>query len=80
MNLYRSVPSYFIWLKYLSWFNYANELLTVNQWDGITSISCPEGSLRCYRNGDDVINYLNMSKVFFSTYLVTKLFGKLIFL
>jgi EPP (Eye Pigment Precursor) family transporter len=36
-----SVPVYLIWLKYISWFTYANEILVVNQWQHITSISCP---------------------------------------
>jgi hypothetical protein len=36
--LYRTIPIYFIWLKYLSWFTYANEILVVNQWRHITKI------------------------------------------
>nr|QNH67903.1 ATP-binding cassette transporter subfamily G-like protein 4 [Brachionus rotundiformis] len=57
-----TVPSYFIWIKYLSWLNYANEILIVNQWDGVTNIYCPANSTRCFRNGDDVINALGMKK------------------
>ncbi|PVD37706.1 hypothetical protein C0Q70_00306 [Pomacea canaliculata] len=33
-----SIPIYFIWLKYLSWFKYANELLAVNQWEHVDSL------------------------------------------
>lgn len=29
---------YFIWLKYVSWFTYANEILVVNQWRRVTNI------------------------------------------
>lgn len=36
-----SVPIYFIWLKYISWFTYANEILVINQWKHITNITCP---------------------------------------
>ena len=30
----RSVPVWLVWLKYLSWFLYSNELLMINQWEG----------------------------------------------
>ena len=36
--LFRSVPVYFIWLKYLSWFKYGFEAMLVNQWDSFGSI------------------------------------------
>lgn len=59
-----SVPVYFIWLEYLSWFKYANELLTVNQWENIDSLECDGNSTSpvdsChYHNGHQVIKYLN---------------------
>ena len=34
-----SVPVYFVWLQYISWFNYCNEILVVNQWRYVTNIS-----------------------------------------
>jgi ABC-type multidrug transport system permease subunit len=37
-----SVPFYFVWLKYLSWFYYGNEALIINQWQGIQNISCSQ--------------------------------------
>ena len=30
-----------VWLKYLSWFQYAFSALTINQWSDITNITCP---------------------------------------
>jgi len=30
-----SIPDWLIWLKYLSWFLYSNELLMINQWQGV---------------------------------------------
>lgn len=33
-----SIPVYFIWLEYLSWFKFANELLSVNQWENIDTL------------------------------------------
>ncbi|XP_025094863.1 protein white-like [Pomacea canaliculata] len=63
-----SIPVYFIWLKYLSWFKYANELVVVNQWKNVDSLSCDSGNStimanKClYRNGTDVLTYLSYSK------------------
>lgn len=41
-----SVPVYFEWLRYLSWFMYANEALSINQWSGVsfndTLSPCPD--------------------------------------
>lgn len=36
---FRSVPDYFIWIKYTSWFLYSNELMIVNQWRDVNHIS-----------------------------------------
>jgi hypothetical protein len=41
--LNRSVPVYFIWLKYISWFSYSNEILVVNQWKSVQNISKCKG-------------------------------------
>lgn len=35
---HRTVPVYFIWLKYISWFMYGFEALIINQWKGYGSI------------------------------------------
>lgn len=35
----RSTPDYLIWLKYISWFYYGNEMLVVNQWKDVNIIS-----------------------------------------
>lgn len=37
-----SMPVYFIWIRYISWFFYGFEDLVLNQWDGITNITCPD--------------------------------------
>merc|ERR1711920_689386 len=41
-----SIPVYFIWLKYLSWFYYGNEALVINQWNGeeLSCGICEEGT------------------------------------
>jgi len=40
-----SVPIYFDWLRYISWFMYGNEALSINQWSGImfNDPLCPGG-------------------------------------
>lgn len=62
-----SIPDFLVWLKYLSWFLYSNELLVINQWEDIENIECPSnittgGESRCYNNGEMVINFLNFEK------------------
>ncbi|KAK3797704.1 hypothetical protein RRG08_054721 [Elysia crispata] len=67
-----NIPVYFIWLKYLSWFKLANEVLMVNQWQNVHNITCdaipgnntlPPMSDPClYKTGDDVLNYTGFDK------------------
>ncbi|KAH9524961.1 hypothetical protein Btru_028350 [Bulinus truncatus] len=40
-----NIPVYFIWLEYLSWFKFSNEILMVNQWREISEIPCPNVTL-----------------------------------
>lgn len=60
-----SVPSWLIWLRYLSWFMYSNEILVINQWDGVT-FNCtrpadapPEP---CIPDGDGVFEFYGFDK------------------
>jgi hypothetical protein len=60
--MYSSIPVYFIWLKYLSWFLHGNEALSVNQWKGVQNITCrPEGG--CIESGDQVLEQLSFKEV-----------------
>lgn len=40
-----AVPFYFQWLRYMSWFMYGNECLSINQWSGVSftdpASNCP---------------------------------------
>nr|QNH67971.1 ATP-binding cassette transporter subfamily G-like protein 5 [Brachionus plicatilis] len=48
------VPDYFIWLKYISWFFYTNEIINVYLWRNVDSIPCtkdPNGTNICAANG-----------------------------
>ncbi len=58
-----SVPDYFIWLKYLSWLNYANELLMINQWDGVKNITCTTVGGGCLTTGAQVLSKLSFDTV-----------------
>jgi len=60
-----SVPSWLIWFKYIGWFLYANELLTINQWDGVELNTCPNGTKPippCYNSGDQIIEAQGFNK------------------
>ena len=57
------MPKYFLLLKYVSWFGYANEALEINQWNGVDNIKCDNDMELCFMTGDDIINYFNIKKV-----------------
>ena len=58
-----SVPYYFEWLSYLSWFRYGNEALLINQWGDVTEIMCSRSNTTCPTNGQIVLETLNFSQV-----------------
>lgn len=58
-----SVPSYFTWLSYLSWFRYGNEALTINQWAGVTDITCTRSNTTCPTSGKIILETLNFEPV-----------------
>lgn len=60
-----SVPVYFTWLSYLSWFRYGNEALLINQWKdvGDGEIICTRQNATCPANGQVVLQTLNFDEV-----------------
>ncbi|GBO29599.1 hypothetical protein AVEN_215745-1, partial [Araneus ventricosus] len=52
----RSVPVYFIWLKYISMFFYGNEALLINQWKNVNNITCT--TPMCAHTGQEVLKTL----------------------
>ncbi|CAG9760791.1 unnamed protein product [Ceutorhynchus assimilis] len=58
----QSIPVYFEWLAYLSWFKYGNEALMINQWENVTNIQCPRGNSTCLRNGHVVLEIYNFKE------------------
>ncbi|ROT79701.1 ABC protein, subfamily ABCG [Penaeus vannamei] len=72
-----SMPWYIGWVKYLSWFMYSNEALTVTQWSDVTNITCemPPG-VPCISNGQQVIKEyaFNASHLHYDFGLLTLLY------
>lgn len=60
-----SVPVYFQWLSYLSWFRYGNEALLINQWAdvGPGEIACTRLNTTCPADGGVILRTLNFSVV-----------------
>lgn len=64
-----SVPAYFEWLSYLSWFRYGNEALLINQWTGVTDIICTRSNTTCPSNGKIILETLNFDPVSLNLFL-----------
>lgn len=60
-----SVPEYFKWLSYISWFRYGNEGLLINQWKdvGDGEIACLRTNTTCPRSGRVILETLNFDEV-----------------
>ncbi|CAL8147553.1 unnamed protein product [Orchesella dallaii] len=51
-----TLPAYIAWAKFISWFMYANEALSVAQWKNITNIECAaDPTLPCITTGAEVL-------------------------
>ncbi|XP_069178587.1 protein white-like isoform X1 [Procambarus clarkii] len=57
----RSTPWPLKAFEYLSWFSLGNELLVVNQWDGVHNLTCT-GVKTCFADGEAVIKRLGFSQ------------------
>ena len=58
---FSDVPKYFLFLRYISWFGYANEALQINQWHDVTNITCSSSDcIQAFTNGEGILNYLDM--------------------
>jgi len=55
-----------IWLKYASWFQYGFSALMINQWEGVTNITCPaqpeDHFIPCITTGEQVLEQLSFDK------------------
>jgi len=60
-----SVPVYFIWLQYLSYFKYSYEAMVINEWRGVEQIaecSNQNSTIGCLHSGHEVLNLLNFDE------------------
>ncbi|XP_076242442.1 protein white isoform X3 [Calliopsis andreniformis] len=62
-----SVPVYFEWFSYLSWFRYGNEALLINQWSKVDSIACTRSNATCPKTGRMVLQTFNFKEEHFWT-------------
>ncbi|CAH1101630.1 unnamed protein product [Psylliodes chrysocephalus] len=69
MNI-NSIPIYFRWLSYLSWFKYGNEALMINQWEDVTEIDCGQSTV-CPRNGHVVLESYSFNEENFAMDLIS---------
>ncbi|KAK1124574.1 hypothetical protein K0M31_005951 [Melipona bicolor] len=65
-----SVPIYFKWFSYLSWFRYGNEALLINQWSEVESIECTRSNATCPKSGRMVLQTFNFKQEHFWTDIV----------
>ncbi len=63
--MFRSGQKWLNWIKYISWFYYANESSIINQWDDVDNLSCENGDpgLACRRNTTDILAVVGFDKV-----------------
>lgn len=57
-----SIPVSLRWIKYLSWFYFGYEILSINQWAKIDKIECEAAKPICFLQGADVLKQLNFKK------------------
>ncbi|CAL7940895.1 unnamed protein product [Xylocopa violacea] len=60
-----SVPIYFEWFSYLSWFRYGNEALLINQWSEVETIACTRSNATCPKTGRMVLQTFNFKQEHF---------------
>ncbi|XP_053664764.1 protein scarlet [Anopheles marshallii] len=59
-----TMPTATRWLPYLSWLMYANEAMSIAQWEGVTNITCPavDDKLPCLRTGNEVLEHYSFDE------------------
>ena len=79
-----SVPDYFIWIKYGSWFFYTYDALLIELWGSTGKIPCstaPNITSNCerYASGDAVLELYSVKKVIFFKLFKLKFLNLFIF-
>ena len=56
-----TIPIYFCWIRYVTWFYYAYSSMLVFLWNDVENLHCHSNGF-CLSNGDDVLNFFDVSK------------------
>ncbi|CAF1304874.1 unnamed protein product [Didymodactylos carnosus] len=65
----KTIPKWLIWIKYISWFYYGNEMALVNQWTDVKYLQCnrkANSNTTCFRDGNDVLKLYGFSKTHYN--------------
>ncbi|RNA33868.1 white isoform X1 [Brachionus plicatilis] len=54
----KSIPVYFVWIKYISWVYYTNEAVMITLWTRVKEIECNGMVNFCIKNGHEVLKQL----------------------
>ncbi|XP_055609215.1 protein scarlet isoform X2 [Uranotaenia lowii] len=59
-----SMPVSISWMPYISWMMYANEAMSIAQWEGVTNITCSteDPNLPCMRTGQEVLSHYSFDE------------------
>jgi len=64
MYICSTIPDWLLWMKFLSPWYYGNEAMEITQWRNEEKIPCEADDNICLDNGDKVLEYYSMDKVF----------------
>ncbi|XP_062517485.1 protein white-like [Corticium candelabrum] len=81
-----SIPVYFYWISYLSWFYYGFEVLSINEWADITTTGCPSNVIGCAPNGTEALKFFGLKEgnynrdigILFALFIASRIAGLLI--
>ena len=60
----RTISNVVIWIKYISWLYYSNEMAMINQWRDVTYLECNQpANMTCISNGLEIIAYYGFNIV-----------------
>ncbi|XP_019559775.3 protein scarlet [Aedes albopictus] len=59
-----SMPKAISWTPYISWMMYANEAMSIAQWEGVSNITCSveDPNLPCMRTGEEVLAHYSFDE------------------
>ncbi|XP_062517758.1 protein white-like isoform X1 [Corticium candelabrum] len=61
-----SIPVYFYWISYISWFYYGFEALSINEWADVSNSTCSSQIIGCPRNGTEALKFFGLDESHYS--------------